>query len=512
MDNLQDLLHGFTIAVTVPHLALMAVGVLLGILVGVLPGLGAPNGVSLLLPLTFGMQPVSAIILLSSMYWGALFGGSVTSILFNIPGEPSSVATTFDGYPMARDGRPTTALATAFGSAAFGALIGVILITFLASWVAQVALAFGPAEYFAVYFLAFASFVGMGGAAPVKTVVALAIGFAIAAIGIDTVSGSVRLTMGVDELVKGVSFVVAVMGLFGIGELLVAVEEEFHARAVSSKIDWREVFRAVGRLPRHGVALLRSAAIGCWMGITPGGPTAASFMSYGIARRFSRRGRHFGTGEVEGIISPETADHAAGTSALLPMLSLGIPGSATAAVMMGGLMIWGLNPGPMLFVDSKDFVWGLIASMYVGNIVAVALVLMTVPVFAGLMRIPFVVIAPLIVLICVVGAYSVSNSYLDVVMMLGFGIVGYLFKKLFYPLAPLVLAIVIGDKAEDAFRQSMLISKGSLSIFFANKLVTCLIVGGIALLLLPLVLQLTRLWRRPASPAIDTPAQEKVII
>jgi TctA family transporter len=361
--------------------------------------------------------------------------------------------------------------------------------------VAQVALAFGPAEYFAVYFLAFASFIGMGGAAPMKTVVAVAIGFAIAAIGIDTVSGSVRLTMGVDELVKGVSFVVAVMGLFGIGELLIAVEEEIEARAVSSKIDWIEVFRAVIRLPRHATALLRSAAIGCWMGITPGGPTAASFMSYGIAKRFSRLGARFGTGEVEGIIAPETADHAAGTSALLPMLSLGIPGSATAAVMMGGLMIWGLNPGPMLFVDQKDFVWGLIASMYVGNIVAVVLVLLTVPVFAALMRIPFVVIAPLIVIICAVGAYSVSNSYLDVVLMLGFGVVGYLFKKLSYPLAPLVLAIVIGDKAEDAFRQSMLMSQGSLEIFFDNRLVTSLVVAGIVLLLLPLALQMVRLLR-----------------
>ena len=306
MDNIESLLHGFTIAVTLPHIGLMLIGVLLGILVGVLPGLGAPNGVSLLLPLTFGMQPVSAIILLSSMYWGALFGGSVTSILFNIPGEPSSVATTFDGYPMARDGRATTALATAFGSAAFGALVGVVLITFLASWVAQVALAFGPPEYFAVYFLAFASFVGMGGAPPIKTVVSLAAGFAIAAIGIDTVSGSVRLTMGIDELVKGVSFVVAVMGLFGIGELLLAVEEEFHAKAVSSKIEWREVFRTLVGLPRYGWALLRSAAIGCWMGITPGGPTAASFMSYGIAKRFSARKASFGRGEAEGIIAPET--------------------------------------------------------------------------------------------------------------------------------------------------------------------------------------------------------------
>src|SRR6266852_100957 len=489
-------MHGFGIALSGNHIFLMLIGVLLGILVGVLPGLGAPNGVSLLLPLTFGMQPVSAIILLSSMYWGALFGGSVTSILFNIPGEPSSVATTFDGYPMARDGRPTTALATAFGSAAFGALVGVVLITFLASWVAQVALAFGPPEYFAVYFLAFASFVGMGGAPPMKTVVSLAIGFAVAAIGIDTVSGSVRLTMGIDELVKGVSFVVAVMGLFGIGELLLAVEDEFHVKAISSRVEWREVFRTLAGLPRHGWALLRSAAIGCWMGITPGGPTAASFMSYGIAKRFSPRRANFGKGEPEGIIAPETADHAAGTSALLPMLSLGIPGSATAAVMMGGLMICGLNPGPMLFIEQKDFVWGLIASMYLGNIVAVILVLLTVPIFAALMRVPFFIIAPMIFIVCVVGAYSVSNSYLDVVVMMAFGVIGYLFKKLSYPLAPLVLAIVIGDKAEDAFRQAMLMSKGSLGIFFSNMLVGTRVSAGIVLLLLPVLLLLIGIRKR----------------
>src|SRR5438309_9596149 len=500
MDNVESLLHGFTIAITLPHLALMLVGVLLGILVGVLPGLGAPNGVSLLLPLTFGMQPVSAIILLSSMYWGALFGGSVTSILFNIPGEPSSVATTFDGYPMARDGRPTTALATAFGSAAFGALAGVVLITLSASWVAKVALAFGPPEYFAVYFLAFASFVGMGGSPPIKTLVSLAIGFALAAVGIDTVSGSVRLMMGIDEMVKGISFVVAVMGLFGIGELLIAVEDEFHVKAISSKVEWREVLRTLAGLPRYGWALLRSAAIGCWMGITPGGPTAASFMSYGIAKRFSPRSANFGRGEAEGIISPETADHAAGTSALLPMLSLGIPGSATAAVMMGGLMIWGLNPGPMLFVERQDFVWGLIGSMSLGNVVAVVLVLLTVPVFAALMRVPFFIIAPLIVIICTVGAYSVSNSYLDVVLMMGFGVLGYLFKKLHYPLAPLVLAIVIGDKAEDAFRQSMLMSRGSLGIFFSNKLVTTLVFMGVALLVLPVIWQAFRKMLRRRSP------------
>jgi TctA family transporter len=348
---------------------------------------------------------------------------------------------------MARSGRSTTALATAFSSAAFGALVGVVLITLLASWIAKRALDFGPPEYFAVYFLAFSSFIGVGGTPPMKTAVSLCIGFAIAAMGMDTVSGNVRLTFGADALVSGISFVVAVMGLFGVGELLIACEEEMHAKGVSSKVEWREVARTVMHMPRHWVALLRSAAVGCWMGITPGGPTAASFMSYGLAKRVSPRRDNFGHGEQEGIVAPETADHAAGTSALLPMLALGIPGSATAAVMMGGLMIWGLNPGPMLFVDQKDFVWGLIASMYLGNIVAVVLVLVTVPFFAALMRVPFFIISPIILIICAVGAYAEANRYIDVILMMGFGVLGYLFKKLDYPISPLVLAMVIGPRA-----------------------------------------------------------------
>jgi TctA family transporter len=308
--------------------------------------------------------------------------------------------------------------------------------------------------------------------------------------------------MGIDELVRGVSFIVAVMGLFGIGELLVAIEEDMHAKAVSGKIEWREVFRTLAGLPRYGWTIARSAAIGCWMGITPGGPTAASFMSYGIARRVSKRRAHFGTGEPEGIIAPETADHSAGTSALLPMLALGIPGSATAAVMMGGLMIWGLNPGPMLFVEQKDFVWGLIASMYLGNIVAVILVLVTVPIFTALMRVPFFILAPLIIVVCAVGAYGVTGSYMDIVLLMGFGVLGYLFKKLDYPVSPLVLSMVIGDKAEDAFRQTMLMSKGTLGIFFSNTLVATLVSLGLFLLLLPLVSRLLGRHRmRP--PATD---------
>src|SRR5918994_237454 len=449
MDNLGSLFHGFGVALTWYHVALMLVGVLLGILVGVLPGLGAPNGVTILMPLTFTMDPVSAIILLTSMYWGALFGGSTTSILFNIPGEPSSVATTFDGHPMAKQGKAVQALSFAFLSAGFGALAGVIVTTLLSGWVTSFALQFSSPEFFAVYFLAFASFVGLSGAQPGKTLVSILLGFAFATVGMDTISGGLRLTFGFDELLRGISFLIVVIGLFGIGELLLTMEEGLKFEGVRAKVSLSGVLTTLARLPRYWVALIRGSLVGVWMGITPGGPTAASFMSYGLAKRFSRRRDHFGRGEPEGVIAPETADHGAGTSAMLPMLALGIPGSATAAVMMGGLMIWGLNPGPMLFVEQKDFVWGLIASMYLGNVVAVVLVLLTVPLFAAMMRVPFFIIAPLIFIVCVVGAYSVSNSFLDVMLMMGFGVVGYLFKKLDYPIAPLVLAIVIGDKAED---------------------------------------------------------------
>ena len=502
MENFALLLHGFGIALSTYHVTLMMIGVLLGILVGVLPGLGAPNGVSLLLPLTFTMDPVAAIILLTSMYWGALFGGSTTSILFNIPGEPSSVATTFDGYPMARQGQATQALTLAFLSAGFGALVGVILITVLSTWVAKFALRFSSPEYFAVYFLAFASFIGLGAASPFKTMVSIGLGFAFAAVGMDTVSGGLRLTYGFNELLSGISFLIAVIGLFGIGELMITMEEGLRFDGIHAKVKVRDVLKTIATLPRYWVTLLRSSVIGCWMGITPGGPTAASFMSYGLAKRLSRRKEGFGKGEPEGIVAPETADHAAGSSAILPMLALGVPGSATAAVMMGGLMIWGLNPGPMLFIERPDFVWGLIASMYLGNIVAVLMVLATIPLFASILRIPFAIIGPVIVVVCFIGAYTVAGRSFDLWLALAFGVMGYLFKKLEYPIAPLVLAMVLGDKAEDAFRQSMIMSKGSLSIFWSNGLVLTLMIIGLVLALGPVLSKVLRRPTRRKAPSV----------
>lgn len=493
MEELNNLFHGFSVAMTLPNLAYMFIGIVLGVLIGVLPGLGGANGIAILLPLTFTMNPTSAIIMLSCIYWGALFGGAITSILFNIPGEPWSVATTFDGYPMAQQGRAAQALTAAFTSSFVGALFAVILITFLAPVLARFALNFGPAEYFAVQLLTFCSFVGMSKEPVAKVVAAMMLGFALAAVGLDSVTGQLRMTYGFPVLLKGFDFLIAVIGLFGIGEILLTMEEGLAFKGKTAKLSPNIVWQTWRTLPKYWLTFLRSTAIGCWMGITPGGATPASFMSYGVARRMSSDPESFGKGQVEGVLAPETAAHAAGTSALLPMLTLGIPGSPTAAVLLGGLMIWGLQPGPMLFVEHKDFVWGLIASMYLGNIVGLLVVLTTVPYWAAFLRIPFSVIAPVIVVICAIGAYTVHSSMFDVVMMMVFGVVGYLFKKLKYPMAPLVLALVLGDMAETSFRQSMLLSQGSLSIFWSNSLVGSIF--GLAMLMLawPLLAKLSGL-------------------
>src|SRR5688572_3621293 len=490
MAELSQLFHGFAIVLSPFNLMLMMLGIVLGVLIGVLPGLGGANGVAILLPLTFSMPPTSAIILLSCIYWGALFGGAITSVLFNIPGEPWSVATTFDGYPMAQQGRAGEALTASFTSSFIGAFFAVLMITFLAPLVAKFALKFGPPEFFAVYLLTFCSFVGMGKGAPFKILASMALGFALASVGMDTVTGQLRLTFGQPELMRGFDFLIAVIGLFGIGEILLSMEEGLEFQGKSAKIDPKVVFKTWAQLPRYWMTSIRSSLIGIWMGITPGGATPASFMSYGLAKKMSKNGGKFGTGEIEGVIAPETAAHAVGTSALLPMLALGIPGSPTAAVLLGGLLIWGLQPGPLLFVEQKDFVWGLIASMYVGNLVGLIVVLTTVPLFASILRIPFSIIAPVIVVICAIGAFTVHNAMLDIWLMLMFGVVGYLFKKLDYPLAPLVLALVLGDKAEDSFRQAMLVSQGEVSILWSNPLVGTISTLAIVLLLWPLISRL----------------------
>jgi putative tricarboxylic transport membrane protein len=499
LAELSALFDGFAVVLTPFNLLLMMIGIVLGVIIGVLPGLGGANGVAILLPLTFTMPPTSAIIMLSCIYWGALFGGAITSILFNIPGEPWSVATTFDGYPMAQQGRAGEALAGAFTSSFVGAFVAVVMITFLAPLVAQFALQFGPPEFFAVYLLTFCSFIGMGKGSPWKTLASMMVGFALAAVGMDMVTGQLRLNFGSTELMRGFDFLIAVIGLFGIGEILLSMEEGLSFTGKTAKLNPKVVFETWAKLPKYWLTSLRSCLIGCWMGITPGGATPASFMSYGIAKRASRDGAKFGTGQLEGVVAPETAAHAAGTSALLPMLALGIPGSPTAAVLLGGLLIWGLQPGPLLFVEKKDFVWGLIASMYLGNIAGLLIVLTCVPLFAAILRVPFSIIAPIIIVICAIGAYTVHNAMLDIWLMLMFGAVGYVFKKLDYPLAPLVLALVLGDRAEDSFRQSMLMSQGDLSIMWANPLVGSITTLALVMLFWPLISKALAVIRSPQS-------------
>ena len=389
----------------------MVVGIMLGVIIGVLPGLGGANGVAILLPLTFSMSPTSAIIMLSCIYWGALFGGAITSVLFNIPGEPWSVATTFDGHPMAQQGSAGEALTAAFTSSFVGALFAVIMITLVAPLVAKFALQFGPAEKFGVYFLAFCSFIGMSKEPPFKTVAAMMIGFALAAVGLDSVTGQLRLTFGSDRTAHR-------LRLPHRGDRPVRHRRDsgYHrgraelqgGRAPASTR--RSCSRPGRELPRYWMTSLRSCVIGCWMGISPAGATPASFMSYGIAKRVSKNGDRFGRGEIEGVVAPETAAHAAGTAALLPMLSLGVPGSPTAAVLLGGLLIWGLQPGPLLFVEQKEFVWGLIASMYLGNVVGLIVVLTCVPLFAAILRIPFSIIAPIILMFCARSAPTPSTT------------------------------------------------------------------------------------------------------
>jgi putative tricarboxylic transport membrane protein len=508
MNEISALLHGFSVVLTPMNILLMFVGIILGVLIGVLPGLGGANGVAILLPLTFSMSPTSAIIMLSCIYWGALFGGAITSVLFNIPGEPWSVATTFDGYPMAQKGQAGQALTAAFTSSFIGAFVAVVMITFLAPLVAKFALKFGPPEFFAVYLLTFCSFVGMGKGSPFKILASMCIGFALAAVGMDTVTGQLRLTFGLTELMRGFDFLIAVIGLFGIGEILLSMEEGLQFSGKNAKISPKVVFETWKLLPKYWMTSVRSSVVGMWMGITPGGATPASFMSYGLAKKMSKDGAKFGTGEMEGVVAPETAAHAAGTSALLPMLALGIPGSPTAAVLLGGLLIWGLQPGPLLFTEQKDFVWGLIASMYLGNLAGLIVVLTTVPLFASILRIPFSIIAPVIVVICAIGAYTVHNAMLDIWLMMLFGVIGYVFKKLDYPLAPLVLALVLGDKAEDSFRQAMLLSQGDLSILVSNPLVGS--ITGLALILLfwPL---LSRLLAKIRTPKINPLAEQQPV-
>ncbi|MBI3989220.1 MAG: tripartite tricarboxylate transporter permease, partial [candidate division NC10 bacterium] len=414
---------------------------------------------------------------------------------------PWSVATMFDGYPLAKQGRAGEALVAAFLASFVGAVISILLFTFFAPPLAEFALRFGPPENFAVLLLAFSTFAGLGGGSALKTVISTLLGFLLASVGLDIVTGRPRLTFGSVALLSGFSFVTVSIGLFGIGELLISAEAALHFKGVQAKVRLRDAVTIMKAMLHHALTLFLGTILGFWIGVLPGtGATPASFMGYGLAKRRSAQPEAFGKGAVEGVMAPQTAANAAGIGSLLPLITLGIPGSPTAAVMLGGLYIWGLQPGPLLFVEQKEFVWGLISSMYIGNIMGLLLCLFLVPLFAAILRLPYAVLTPVIVLLSAIGAYAVSNRMFDVWLMLLFGVVGYVFKKLEYPLAPLVIALVLGDMAETALRQSLIMSHGSLAIFFTRPLAAIFTSLSLGLFLVPALSKTTSRFRNLQRP------------
>ncbi len=500
MGEPSALLHGFSAVLSLTHLLLMFTGILLGLVIGVLPGLGGASAMAIALPLTISLPPASAVILISCVYWGALFAGAIAAILRNAPREPWSVATTFDGHPLAQQGLGAKALAAAFTASFAGASFAAILLTLLGPAFASFAAGFGPPEFFAVYLLVFCGFVGLGQGSPSKAIASMMLGFALAVVGGDAATGQLRMTFGLATMARGFDFLVVAMGLFGIGGVLWAMGERPALRSKRARMTPRIVLQTWAEWPRYWATSLRGGLLGCALGIVPGGVTAASYMSYAIAQRLSVEGKKFGSGQMEGVVAPETAVHAAGASALLPVLALGVPTTTATAILVGGLLLWGVQPGPLIFVEQKDLVWGLVASAYLGNLAAFMLALTCLPLFAKLLRVPFAVFAPVVVVACAIGAYTVRHEIFDVWLMLGFGIVGYVLKKLDYPLTPLVLALILGDRVEASFRESMVLSQGSPLVFFSSGLSAALTALALTMLLWPLVAKVMRAREAAKAP------------
>lgn len=497
--GLSDLLYGLGVAFQPVNLIFGSAGVITGTIIGVIPALGPTQGAALLLPIVFRFPPQTGLIFLSGLYMGAIYGGSVTSILFNIPGTPMSVASAFDGYPMALKGQGSRALAGSALSAFIAGSVSIILFTFFARPLAEYALTWGPPEYFAVLILAFAALVGLGGANLVKSVMAVLLGLVLTTIGTDNITGQLRITFGSFLLLAGVKFLVVVVGAFGVGELLRAAEENIMTKgAVQARVTWWNVLDALREMKSYWKTFIRSTVSGFWIGVLPGtGATPASFVGYGMAKRFSKHPEKFGTGILEGVVAPESAASAAEIGALLPMVTIGVPGSPTAAVILGALLIWGLQPGPLLMRDRPEVVWGFIGSMYFAAVLSMVLNLFAIPLWTQILRIPFTVQVPLITMLSFIGGYTENNTLFAMVLVLIFGLIGWLFKKFDYPLAPLVVAVVLGNDTEDALRRSLIMSRGSIDIFFTRPTALALILLAAFLFALPLISSLRKRSHQP---------------
>ncbi len=490
MEIIGHLLDGFLISFEPLNLGLVIFGAAVGLFIGAMPGLGSVNGVAILLPMTFLVPPTSAVIFLGAIYYGAMYGGAISSIMLGIPGASTAVATTFDGRPMAMSGKADKALVAAAAASFVGGTISVVLFTAFAPPLAEVALAFGPPEEFALMMLAFATFIGLGGDDIPKTLFSIMIGLVLSAVGLDIVSGEPRLIfLDLPGFMHGVNFLVLAIGIYGIGEMLWTVELSKGKVMISqATVSVRRVLDTLQELLGTWKTMFMGSFLGYFVGILPAaGATPGSLMAYGVAKTAAKDPESYGKGNINGVVAPEAANNAASTGSMLPMLTLGIPGSPTTAILLGGMVIWGLEPGPLLFVEHTEFVWGLIASLYSANLFSLLINIAFIPAFIWVLKLPFTVLAPVIFILCVIGGYVPTMDMHDVWLMFVFGVVGYLMRKLDYPLAPAVLAIVLGPLAERSLRQSLIGSQGDVMTFFERPISGTILMVAILLFVLPAI-------------------------
>lgn len=482
----ENLILGFSTALTVENLLWCFVGVLVGTVIGLMPGLGSTTGVAILIPLTLGMEPVTALIMLAGIYYGAQYGGTITSVLISTPGEAASVVTTLDGYQMARNGRAGAALAIAAIGSFIAAIISLALLMALAPPFAQFALNFGPVENLAIIILGLITVVSFAGGSMRKGLMMAAAGLLISTVGVASGFSDARFTFGNVNLLGGIPFVEVMIGLFALGEVLHQIRV---GAAAPIKARFKDMVISRKELVKSGPSIIRGSFIGFLLGCLPGaGSTLASFMSYGIEKRVSKNKDNFGKGAIEGVASPESANNAAANANFVPTLALGIPGGGTTAVLLGAFTIYGLQPGPLLFEQQPTLVWGLLVSFFIGNVMLLVLNLPLAPVFAQMLRIPYAYLYPIIVLTSLIGAYSVSNNMFSVWLVVIFGIVGFFMKELDLPIAPLVLGLVLGPLFEKSLVQTSALGQGNFGILFQSPISVTILILALLLAVGPTVI------------------------
>jgi putative tricarboxylic transport membrane protein len=492
MDTFLLLLHGLTVAVTPDHLLATLFGVLVGLAVGVLPALGPPAAVAILLPVILNFEPTIAMAGLAGTYYGAMYGGAVTSILLGIPGESASMMTMLDGYPLARRGEAGRALGMSVFASFIGGLIALVLFTMISAQFAEFALSFGPAEMTALMIMSLCFTTVLGGGDKAKGFLSLALGLWLGMVGIDLISGTPRFTLGNPNLLEGIEFTVVAIGVFGLGQMFSALDEKMENRA-APKYTFRSLFPRFSDIILCWKDLLVGSVVGFAVGILPGsGATASTIFSYAASKRMSKEPEKFGKGAIEGVAAPEAANNAASYAAMIPLLTLGIPGSATTAVMLGGLLMLGLQPGPLLFQNNPEFVWPVVGTFYTGNLMLVFLTIILTPVLAAIVYVPLSLLFPVVAAIVLFGIYSINNSLFDIGMGLGFGLLGYLLEKLRYPTVPVLLGLVLGSILEQGVRRALITSGGDPMIFVHRPIALALLLATVALFVVPLALKLYR--------------------